>query len=524
MALTHVCRWDHKNGYVPVSIEEASRQYPYTVQASSGIFVCSLCGQNVTLTAPGKYVRYFKHQQKKDGDECEDRAEQYGQQVRSLDNHDMPIRIQVTENSFHFEMGFFFPRNQGDEKLYCERIRIRSRDGETYEYNFDRLRGEGITYLNIGKNLSDEYTISYTNPSSTLRKYWPSTVKRISSKGYLFESKTGRMISPGGNAYLGEEYYLVQKGRLMSLGSAKYVSLEEILTSRGRNGFGISSRLYKVKANEFSELSARFFLERFVFLTQRPSAFYPVWPIHVKDPYFIYHEQDGLYFFMSDVNAELNAYPGVIGKTHKVLANDAGQLCKFMTSGREQLVSMGAFGGMAFSYVVKKPLQMTGVIPKIDVKDWDGNILEQDLFRSLPKNKALLITSPYDGRIRRIRNEIDYEVKWLKANEELQIGELGYGDQVLIYVGCDLARTLSFERTTVDEDDHLSDDMIYKTLKHCKGKNIKVDHTIGTLAHNLSECPKTKAWLLNAIKRGTMSLAAYQYLKKLKEERNRMMQ
>ena len=115
-------------------------------------------------------------------------------------------------------------------------------------------------------------------------------------------------------------------------------------------------------------------------------------------------------------------------------------------------------------------------------------------------------------------------MKWLKANEELQIGELGYGDQVLIYVGCDLARTLSFERTTVDEDDHLSDDMIYKTLKHCKGKNIKVDHTIGTLAHNLSECPKTKAWLLNAIKRGTMSLAAYQYLKKLKEERNRMMQ
>ena len=53
MPLTHVCVWDGKAGYRRVSIEEACSMYPYTVAANRGIFVCSLCAQNVGLTAPG---------------------------------------------------------------------------------------------------------------------------------------------------------------------------------------------------------------------------------------------------------------------------------------------------------------------------------------------------------------------------------------------------------------------------------------------------------------------------------------
>lgn len=60
MPLTHVCVWDGKAGYRRVSIEEACSMYPYTVAANRGIFVCSLCAQNVGLTAPGANVRHFR--------------------------------------------------------------------------------------------------------------------------------------------------------------------------------------------------------------------------------------------------------------------------------------------------------------------------------------------------------------------------------------------------------------------------------------------------------------------------------
>lgn len=61
MPLTHVCVWDNKDGYRQITIEEAAQMYPYGVSANRGIFVCSLCAQNVGLTAPGANVRHFRH-------------------------------------------------------------------------------------------------------------------------------------------------------------------------------------------------------------------------------------------------------------------------------------------------------------------------------------------------------------------------------------------------------------------------------------------------------------------------------
>ena len=72
MPLTHVCVWDGKAGYRRVSIEEACSMYPYTVAANRGIFVCSLCAQNVGLTAPGANVRHFRHTSAAQKKECED--------------------------------------------------------------------------------------------------------------------------------------------------------------------------------------------------------------------------------------------------------------------------------------------------------------------------------------------------------------------------------------------------------------------------------------------------------------------
>ena len=60
-SLTHVCMWSNK-GWKRITAEEAAKYYPYgTVSAHSGLFMCELCGQYVTLTDGNIRTRYFKH-------------------------------------------------------------------------------------------------------------------------------------------------------------------------------------------------------------------------------------------------------------------------------------------------------------------------------------------------------------------------------------------------------------------------------------------------------------------------------
>lgn len=63
-SLTHVCMWsDH--GWKRITAEQAARLHPGgTVSARSGLFMCELCGQYVTLTDGDINVRYFKHKVK----------------------------------------------------------------------------------------------------------------------------------------------------------------------------------------------------------------------------------------------------------------------------------------------------------------------------------------------------------------------------------------------------------------------------------------------------------------------------
>ena len=60
-SLTHVCMWKEKS-WRPITAEEAAILHPGgTVSAHSGLFMCELCGQYVTLTDGDVRKRYFKH-------------------------------------------------------------------------------------------------------------------------------------------------------------------------------------------------------------------------------------------------------------------------------------------------------------------------------------------------------------------------------------------------------------------------------------------------------------------------------
>ena len=49
-SLTHVCMWSD-NGWERITAEQAAKRHPGgTVSAHSGLFMCELCGQYVSLT------------------------------------------------------------------------------------------------------------------------------------------------------------------------------------------------------------------------------------------------------------------------------------------------------------------------------------------------------------------------------------------------------------------------------------------------------------------------------------------
>ena len=56
MALTNVAMLTDQ-GWKSVTIEEAKSIFPSTVSAHSGMLMCRLCKQHVTLTAPGDKTR-----------------------------------------------------------------------------------------------------------------------------------------------------------------------------------------------------------------------------------------------------------------------------------------------------------------------------------------------------------------------------------------------------------------------------------------------------------------------------------
>ena len=296
MPLTHVCIWDARIGYRRVSIDEACAMYPYgTVRASSGHFVCELCAENVCLTAPGAYARHFRHDSASQNKECEERQQAYTRTIASLNNHPMPIRIRVTGNRYILQMGFISP-SRGNERPRCSLIKIGGDAHQKFEYSFERIEDTGITYLDIGNIPSQKYYLSYEKPSAQLSKFWPSTTPGMNSGGTFFDAASGRMLQTGSKASPGKSYYLLQRAPMYQFEIPFGITMQKI--TEVRTPILTTWSLYKLDVHSFTESVARFFLKRSIFLTEKPTVFYPIWPPYVEDPYFLYHRNNELYIYM----------------------------------------------------------------------------------------------------------------------------------------------------------------------------------------------------------------------------------
>lgn len=508
MALTHVCIWDPQVGYRRISIEEACEMYPYKVPANQSQFVCELCAQNIGVSKKrvDTGTRYFFHSSAAQDKYCEDRQLQLSRaeshRLVSLNICTMPLRLTAEGSTFFLQLGFFYPP---DHRAHCDKIKIASDSHQVYEYSFERIEPVGITYLNIGSIPSQNYWLEYINANVELKRFWSNRIPGINATGSFFDGRTGQILQSGGKAYSSNFYYLLQRYSLTfyppDIEAPKITSIQADAFT--------TWHLYEIRVKKFSVHSARFFLKYDIFLTEKPTRFYPIWPPYIEDPHFIYHNSSEFYFYLCGDDAELKSYPAVANG----LDTHDGKLYKLHTRDREQLISLGKSGALGFSYLIKQPLNKEAPLPEVVISDHAGNDLTEEIYTKLPKSKLISVSCQYDGKaVVQKKGHIDRVYK-LSAEQSLLIDGLSFGTEIHFYQGCDCVRTIRFEPEKSCTDISAADKALIEKLKACRGPTIPVSHAIAAIANKYAEYPQTRQWVYTALRQAEMPRKALQLLK-----------
>lgn len=519
MPLTHVRVWDDRKGYRRVTVEEASLMFPHeTVSASRGYFVCELCAQNVCFTAPGIYSRHFRHDSAAQNKECEERQTAYSASPTALNCQSLPIRIRVYDDKFTLQLGFVHPAVRRSQSS-CSTIKICGDFYHRLNFSFDRIEASGITYLDIGNCPCQEYKLAYEQASPELTRFWPASTPGVNPAGSFFDCSTNKMLPIGAKAFLGKKYYLLQRIPLRSLVVPHGITARKITEIRTPNLENWS--LFQLEVTSFSEPVARFFLQRSIFLAEKPTVFYPIWPPYVEDPYFIYHRENDLYFYMQGENAELKTFPVTRTSQEAISRNvDSGKLYHIFASSKEQLLSLGRSGALGFTYLMKKEMDLQAPKPVVSVIDLEGTAYDAETYTQLPKSKRLTIFAPFDGKVVFRKNGKINFIYRLTAEQDLMVDQIAFGTQIEIIQGCDLVRSLCFERKTAEFDVAAADKQLATKLKSARGAMITIPHSFGTIAAKMQDYPQTKQWLLQAIRSGEIPRSAYRMLIRYSQEMN----
>lgn len=504
-SLTHVCMWQN-NGWKNITADEAARLHPRGgVSAHSGLFMCELCGQYVLLTEEGRQVRHFRHSSAEKSKDCPERTTgAYVPMVYGISDHELPLRIKnVTKDNFEFEMGFIpVPDNLFSRK---NKITVESIDygRNSYIYSGERLNADGVTYLSVGDNPSSGFRIHVEDSKEDIYKFWPKYNSGITSSGTVFDAKTGRKMVTDSDVVVCNKYYILCRGWIGSYHNT-HVSINEISSKR------ISWetwKVYEVIANDYSEQSARFFLDYHCRLTESPIDIQPIWPIYIEDKYVVKHNQDNLYIHIKGNATNTVVFPDAYKQRFNY--NDEIVL-KIACNSRQQLVSAGRTKALNYTYFWKEDLNYVIESALVDVKDTNGIPVVQVENNILPDNGKLYISTQYDGFVEvSINNEI-VEKRKTSSNKTIEFDKITWGMVFSIYVGLDLIKTVKFVRAV--RNSKLAENELLKKLNSFSSRNIKISHTAGSLVNGLIEYPLIRKWLYKRIREGYVDEKAYKYL------------
>ena len=508
-SLTHVCMWT-KNGWTRISAEDAAKLHPGgTVSANSGLFMCELCGQYVTLTDGDIRVRYFKHSAYEKSKSCPERTFGFSYQTyyRSQE-HDLPIRLtEISGTSFRFEIGLIrAPVESADKNL---RIEIKPKGSDIlYVFSKERLNWNSITYLPIGERPFERYIINLQNGKNTLYNFWPSEIKGMDPEGTLFEKNSGKKLTYDSDVEIEKEYYLLKRGPLIRP-PLNGINIKKV--TQKRFGFEVWN-LYEISAPSFNEDAARFFLDFHCRLTEHPITLQPIWPLFIEGDYLIKHNNSYMYMLVTGNAETVKTFPDAAIRR---LSYNSGkhQVYKVNCSERQQLISAGRIQALQYTYFWKEPLNHAGATPNLLVTDLSGSKIAPGESNSLPYNKTLRFKSAFDGELIVLNNDFIVEKRKILADTYLEQEKLSYGSSVQVFIGLDLIWEITFRKLKplISNDDT----KLFQQITSISGIAIPVPHSLHNILVGMSPYPKICQWIRTCIKRGTINEQAYRRLQSI---------
>lgn len=508
--LSHVAMWS-EHGWKHVTVDEAIALNPHgRVSSRSGLFMCELCGQYVTLTNGDVYQRYFKHSSYETSKDCPDRKLASGSASYTYNPKDycLPIRISdLTPSGFSLEIGLLKVPENIIRKNHAQRFCISDANGQRFEYAYERLNIDQITYMPVGSVPSAKYEIKCL---PELHNIWPHTVFGIEAEGTLFDADTMKKLVSDTDVCVGKEYLLVSKRRESTKSTVQMVKVCEKQDGWSR------WYVYRVKATDFSEEAAKFFLKYHARITEKQLCFHPVWPPYEASPYLIRHNSDEMTLYVEGTGKlHLHDFPHTYW--HNAQCSENAQVVWLRTTERQQLITAGRTKVLDYLYLWKEELDETNVILQIDSRDDRGNAVPSGIHHELPTHGYLSVKLPYDGQIVILNRDVVVEKRMVKAGVRASVDHLQMGMSLQIMVGMDLCWSISFEKKK-KQHKSLDDKQLLQTLQQMKGTMVPIGHEFGVVFKWLKSKPLTMAWIRNQINSGQISDTAFAYIRKNVEE------
>ena len=509
MPLTHVCIWSDKN-WKRITAYNASKMFPDGASAHSGLFMCELCLQYVSLAGGNVQAPHFRHSASEQNKDCEDRSNVYGySRFFQPEAHGLPLRINIKDNNkFELELGFIQIPDHIMTKAKDHTIIISSGQSSTgrYVYSFSRLNMDGTTYLPIGNELKDEYKVSVSPDIEGITAFWPNRIEGILPSGVVFDAVTKKKLPYDADVIVGHEYLIVKRGRLsINKSSIRHSEICEMDIEWEK------WYVHKVMAKDFSESAARFFLDYHCRLTDKPINMYPVWPVHITTPYVVFHQAKEIYMYFQG-EAEIRLGPtGNVRKIPRI--NPKMLIVSSSEKSRQQLLSAGRTRVLNYTYLWQKDLDEEIENLSFIVRDLNGEMVQQGIVDSFPPSRTIVVHLDYDGLIIVKENNRVIFQDDIKAEKDYWLDNLSFNQKVSVYQGCDLIWEASYRKKKTISDSDISETVLLRKLKACSTNYIVADHSLGTLILKYNEYPKVKVWIYKAIRRGFISRDALRILK-----------
>lgn len=507
-SLTHVCMWSEK-GWKRISAEQAAQLHPGgTVSARSGLFMCELCGQYVTLTDGDIRTRYFKHSAFEKSKDCPERTFNSSNVVYyDKKDHELPIRIKdISTSYFRFEVGLIrVPENLLTEDLRVE-IRPEKDVGSSYIFDKERINVQGLTYLPIGDVPYKKYTLKLQNGDNKLYEFWPKEIEGIDKEGTLFDIMSGKKLTQDADVEVGKEYYLLKSGYDIDEKSYQSIRVRKLAQKQAR---GERWSLYIVSPSVMSEEAARFFLDFHYRLTESPISMQPVWPLFVEGNYMIKHNQSFTCFLVKGDVRTIKTFPYA---SIRNLNNGGpyGKLCEVRCAGRQQLISAGRTRALEYTYFWKEALNEEGKSPEFSVTDLNGGHVVSGETDLLPIKKTLLFKSVYDGHLLVSNQNKIIEKRKISAGEIAELNGLTFGLNIRFIIGLDVVWQIKFKKThATTNSDELA---IYKRITEVTGPFIPTPHSLRNILGGMKGYPMLCQWIRKCLKNGTICAQSYRRL------------